>query len=89
MTFSHTVWAQQVAEAADLPDERLQSRLTAILVDTIERPSASIPQAAGDDGQAKAAYRFYANDRATTEALHRGIALETARRCLGARRDDG
>ncbi len=48
MTFSHTVWAEQVAAAADLPDQRLQSRLTAILVDTIERPSASIPQAAGD-----------------------------------------
>jgi len=82
MTFSHTVWAQQVAGVADLPERRLQSRLTAILVDTNERPSASIPQAAGDDGQAKATYRFYANDRVTTEALHRGVALETARRCL-------
>jgi Transposase DNA-binding/Transposase Tn5 dimerisation domain len=82
MTFSHTVWAQQVAGVADLPDQRLQSRLTAILVDTIERPSASIPQAAGDDGQAKAAYRFYANDRVTTEALHHGVALEAAQRCL-------
>jgi hypothetical protein len=82
MTFSHTVWAQQVAGVADLPEQRLQSRLTAILVDTIERPSASIPQAAGDDGQAKATYRFYANDRVTTAALHRGVALEAARRCL-------
>ena len=82
MTFSHIVWAEQVAEGADLPDQRLQSRLTAILVDTSERPSASIPQAAGDDGQAKATYRFYANDRATTEALHRGVALEAAQRSL-------
>ena len=82
MTFSHTVWAQQVAGVADLPDQRLQSRLTAILVDTIERPDASIPQAAGDEGQAKATYRFYSNDRVTTEALHHGVALEAARRCL-------
>ena len=82
MTFSDTVWAQQVAGVADLPDRRLRSRLTTILVDTIERPSASIPRAAGDDGQAKAAYRFYANDRVATEALHQGVALETARRCL-------
>ena len=82
MTFSHIVWAEQVAEGADLPDQRLQSRLTAILVDTIERPSAAIPQAAGDDGQAKATYRFYANDRAATEALHHGVALEAARRSL-------
>src|SRR5262249_4540200 len=82
MTFSHTVWAQQVAGVAGLPDQRLQSRLTAILVDTIERPDASIPQAAGDAGQAQAAYRFYANDRVPTEALHHGVALEAARRCL-------
>ncbi len=47
MTFSNTVWASQVATAADLPDERLDQRLTVILMDTIEHPSASIPQAAG------------------------------------------
>jgi Transposase DNA-binding/Transposase Tn5 dimerisation domain len=82
MTFSHIVWAEQVAAGADLPDQRLESRLTAILVDTSERPSAPITQAAGDDGQAKATYRFYANERAATEALHHGVALEAARRCL-------
>ena len=43
MTFSHTVWATQIAAVADLPDERLDKRLTAILVDTLESPSASIP----------------------------------------------
>ena len=82
MTFSHTVWASQVAAAADLPDERLDKRLTAILVDTLESPSASIPEAAGDASQATAAYRFYGNGRVTTEALHRGVATETAKRCL-------
>ncbi len=59
MIFSHTVWASQVAAAADLPDARLDKRLTAILVDTLESPSASIPEAAGDASQATAAYRFY------------------------------
>ena len=82
MTFTHTVWAEQVATDANLPDERLQSRLTAILVDTLEHPSASIPQATGDAGQAKATYRFYANPRVTTESLHQAFAIETARRCL-------
>ena len=52
MTFSHTIWASQVAAAADLPDKRLDKRLTAILVETIEHPSASIPQASGSAGQA-------------------------------------
>ncbi len=82
MTFTHTVWAERVATDADLPDLRLQSRLTAILVDTLEHPSASIPQATGDAGQAKATYRFYANPRVTTGALHQAFAAETARRCL-------
>jgi Transposase DNA-binding/Transposase Tn5 dimerisation domain len=80
--FSHTVWASQVAATADLPDERLDKRLTAILVDTLESPSASIPEAAGSEGQATATYRFYANDRVTATALHRGVALATAQRCL-------
>ena len=82
MTFSHTVWATQVAAVADLPDKRLDKRLTAILVDTLENPSASIPEAAGDASQATATYRFYANDRVTTEALHLGVATATAQRCL-------
>jgi hypothetical protein len=82
MTFTHTVWAEQVAADAHLPDERLQGRLTAILVDTVEHPSASIPQASGDAGQAKATYRFYANPRVTPEALHQAFATETARRSL-------
>ena len=82
MTFSHTVWASQVAMAADLPDERLDKRLTAILVETIEHPSASIPQASGSAGQAKATYRFYANPRVTAAALRLGFTTETARRCL-------
>ena len=82
MTFSHTVWATQIAAVADLPDERLDKRLTAILVDTLESPSASIPEAAGDASQATAPYRFYDNDRVTTEALHLGVATATAQRCL-------
>ena len=82
MTFSHTVWASQVAVGAGLPDKRLDKRLTTILVDTLENPSASIPDAAGDWGQALAAYRFYANPRVTTTALAQGFATETAQRCL-------
>jgi hypothetical protein len=82
MTFSHTVWASQIAAVTELPDQRLDKRLTAILVATLESPSASIPEAAGDEGQATATYRFYANSRVTAPALRRGIALATAGRCL-------
>jgi hypothetical protein len=82
MTFTHTVWAEQAATAANLPDQRLQSRMTTILVDLLEHPSASIPQATGDEGQAKATYRFYANARVTIEDIRHGFTTETARRCL-------
>jgi hypothetical protein len=82
MTLTNTVWASQVAAAADLPEKRLDKRLTAIFVETIERPSASIPKAAGSAGQAKATYRFYANPRVTADTLRLGIATETAGRCL-------
>ena len=81
MTFSHTVWATQIAAVADLPDERLDKRLTAILVDTLESPSASIPEAAGAASQATATYRFYDNDRVTTE---RCIAASPPRPPSGA-----
>ena len=83
MILPHAVWAHRVALAADLPDERLESRLTAILVNTTEHPSVSIPQAMGGDaGQAKATYRFYANPRVTAPALQLGFAVETAQRSL-------
>ena len=83
MILPNTVWAHRAALAADLPDERLESRLTAILVNTVEHPSASIPQAMdGDAGQAKATYRFYANPRVTAPALQLGFAVETAQRSL-------
>jgi hypothetical protein len=82
MTLTHTLWASQIAAVADLPDERLEKRLTAILVDTLESPSASIPEAAGDEGQATAPYRFYGHDRVTTTGLRRGVALASAKRCL-------
>jgi hypothetical protein len=82
VTLSNIVWANQVATAADLPDQRLDKRLATIIVDTIERPDASIPQASGDAGQAKGTYRFYSNTRVTVAAVHQGFTTDTARRCL-------
>lgn len=82
MAFSHVLWAGQVAASTDLPDRRLNGRLAVVIVSTIEHPNAAIPQASGSAGQAKATYRYYANPRVTAEALRRGFAADTARRCL-------
>ena len=73
---------QSGGDAAELPDQRLDQRLATIVVDAIERPDASIPQASGSAGQAKATYRFYSNARVTAAALHQGFAVDTALRCL-------
>ena len=81
-TISNIVWASEVAAAADLPDERLDKRLTVIVADTIERPGASIPRASGCAGQAKATYRFYGNARVAAAGLRQGFATVTAQRCL-------
>ena len=83
MTLSNIVWAQQVSAATSLPDQRMKSRLASIIADAMDSPSSSIPQATqGNAGQAKATYRFYANDRVNGSSLNHGFGLETARRCL-------
>lgn len=41
-----------------LPDERLEKRLERLVEQLSSAPSASIPQACGNDYEAKAAYRF-------------------------------
>ena len=80
---SNAVWAQRVAAAAALPDQRLNSRLSAIMADALDSPSASIPQATGGEvGQAKATYRFYRNPQVTGVHLNQGTAWETAERRL-------
>jgi hypothetical protein len=84
MVLSNIVWAQKVAAATQLDDPRLQKRMANLLVDTVQSPLASIPQATGGNaGQAKAAYRFYANPRVASSAIGRGFAREAAQRCLG------
>jgi hypothetical protein len=77
----HTLWAARLSAATLLPDRRLNARLGAILEDFAARPTDSIPQAAGDWGQAKGTYRFLANGRVTWTALGDGFARDTARLC--------
>ena len=82
MTFSHTVWAGQVASSAELPEVRLQGRLAAVLVAALEQPVGLDPSGRRLSGPAKATYRFYANPRVTAPMLRSGFAADTARRSL-------
>jgi hypothetical protein len=82
---THTLWAARVAAETVLPDKRLTARLACILETFAERPSDAIPQAAGSWGQAKGIYRFLANPRVQSAALHQGLTRDTARQCLDQR----
>jgi hypothetical protein len=71
------LWASRIAAHADLPDERLNTRLSAILATLAAKPADSFPQAAEACGQAKAMYRFFANKRFGRDDLLQPVADAT------------
>jgi hypothetical protein len=56
-------WAAQVAAATPLPDARLTTRLERLLLCLADKPLDAFPQACPNFHQAKATYRFLANER--------------------------
>jgi Transposase DNA-binding/Transposase Tn5 dimerisation domain/Transposase DDE domain len=58
-------WALEEMRTVDLRDKRLDERVTRILSDLGQRPTASIPAACGGHAEVTAAYRFFDNDKAT------------------------
>ena len=66
---SALTWAQTEFGAAALPDRRLRARLVKIAAAFMAQPTQSIPQACGARSQAKAAYRFFANECVQPAAL--------------------
>ena len=63
---------------ADLGDRRLNRRLQRLVTALADKPAASVPDALGDWGQTKAAYRFWDNDRVDPAAVrhaHRQATL--------------
>jgi hypothetical protein len=72
-----TLWAAQVAAATLLPDARLNTRLQQLLVHFDNKPLDAIPQAMNDVHQAKATYRFLANERFDANDLLTGLKTVT------------
>jgi len=68
-----SLWAAQIAAATPLPDARLNTRLERLLTPLAEKPLDAFPQAMPDWHQAKATYRFLANDRVERDALLTGL----------------
>jgi hypothetical protein len=78
-----TLWAAQIAAATPLPDARLNTRLERLLTDLAAKPLDAFPQAAADWHQAKAIYRFLANDRFAWQNLLTGWQVTTTHRLSG------
>jgi hypothetical protein len=76
-------WAAQVAAATPLPDGRLNARLERLLTRLAEKPLDAFPQAMPDCHQAKATYRFLANNRVCRDDLLTGWQKTTAQAVCG------
>lgn len=75
-------WVEGEFGSLELSDERLERRVKKMLGDMGAQPGASLPQASGDWGATKGAYRFLDNEEVEAEAMlraHREAMLERAR----------
>jgi hypothetical protein len=75
-------WVHREFGGARLGDTRRQARLLELGAAFFARPQANIPQACGSTAAAKAAYRFFDNDRVTMDALlepHHQATIERMR----------
>ena len=80
-TTDNDLWATDVAARADLPDQRLNTRLAQVLATLAAKPLDSIPQACGKFSQAKALYAFLSNQRFGVADLLRPIVAATVATC--------
>jgi hypothetical protein len=74
-------WAARLFATLKLPDKRLAKRLIEMVTTMAKKPADSIPQAFGNCGASKGAYRFIENERVGVEALQQPVADGAARNC--------
>lgn len=70
-------WIEQELAASRLPDVRLEKRLRDLVQQLADGIGRSIPFACQDWAAAKAAYRFFSNDRVSEEQILAGHFLLT------------
>ena len=76
-------WAQEEVGHAHFGDRRLTKRLVRLVSDLSRQPQASVPQASGDWAATKAAYRFWAHEQVTPEAIREAHRRSTVQRLAG------
>jgi hypothetical protein len=77
-------WAKEEMVSVDLGDERLDSRVVAVLSALGSRPTVSIPAACGGRAEMQAAYRFFNNDKVTFDKVLQPHIERTLTRASGA-----
>jgi hypothetical protein len=73
-------WIEQELAAVKLPDARLDKRLRHLVEQLAKGVGRSIPWACQDWAAAKAAYRFFSNDRVSEEQIMAGHFQATRER---------
>jgi hypothetical protein len=76
-------WIEQELAASRLPDARLEKRLRDLVRQLANGVGRSIPFACQDWAAAKAAYRFFSNDRVGEEQILAGHFVATRERIAG------
>lgn len=74
------LWAIEEMASVDLQDQRLNHRITQILSDLGDRPTASIPAACGGHAEMTAAYRLFDNDKAAYASILQPHQARTSQR---------
>lgn len=74
-------WAVHEFGRAQLGDKRRNDRLVELASTLAQQPAASLPQATTDLAELKAAYRFFDNDRISSQAILQSHFLATRERC--------
>src|SRR5471030_460386 len=73
-------WVMDEMKTVDLQDKRLDARLRVVLSQLADPPAASIPAACGGSSEMAAAYRLFANEKATFESILEAHADATQQR---------
>lgn len=73
-------WAQEEFGQAVFGDDRIRKRLEGLGRSFYAKPGSSLPEACGSRAKAKAAYRFFDNEKVTMEAILRSHFAATQRR---------
>jgi hypothetical protein len=75
-------WCREELETADFGDQRLNERVVQVLGSLADRPTASIPAALGGRTELEAAYRFFDNEKVTSQKILQPHFHTTAKRCM-------